>query len=218
VSDPITIAVLSTAVAATVWLLYYVQIYLPRQLDARFVESMKAFSTAVELRFPSHAGLTDGVVETSSLLAERFRLSGAARRDLLMAARLRDIGLCAIPYHLVNGRAESNWTDAERSTYDRHPEVSGAMLELVPSLRHLAPVVRAHQSGPDEHGSPEMTIEARILRVASEYTWIRRERGEAYAYQVILERRGSAFCPEVVDALSAVLTSSRVERAQPSLA
>jgi response regulator RpfG family c-di-GMP phosphodiesterase len=222
--DPVTWAILIGAIVATVWLVYYVHYYLPGKMEERFLESMKAFSTAIELRFPIHEGCTDAVVELSGVISDRLGLSGMAKRDLLMAARLRDIGLCAIPYSLVNGRAEAEWTLAEQSTYDRHPEVSGAMLELVPSLRHLAEVVRAHHTNFDGSsrdgvaGGQALPIQARILKVTTEYVWMRRNHGESYAQARIFEQREIAYCPEVVDAFAAVLTSSRVESPQPSLA
>jgi response regulator RpfG family c-di-GMP phosphodiesterase len=222
--DPITWIVLGGAVLATVWLVFYVVVYLPKQLDERFLESMKAFSTAIELRFPSHTGLTEEVASLAAQLGSRLGLSEIATRNLLMAARLRDIGLCAIPYSLVNGKPWHDWSQAEQSTYDRHPEVSGAMLELVPSLRHLAEVVRTHHADYDGSSDGSMLIaeqipiEARILKVATEYTWYSREYGEGLAQQRILNARGEVYCPQVVDAFASVLTSSRVESPQPSLA
>ena len=44
--DPITGGILIAAVLATIWLVFYVHSYLPRKMEQRFLESMKAFSTS----------------------------------------------------------------------------------------------------------------------------------------------------------------------------
>jgi len=209
-------AVLLVAAAATAWLLYYVRWYLPSQLDDRFRESLKAFSTAIELRFPSHSGLSNRVLGLSAGVGQKLGLKQAQLRDLQMAATLRDIGLCAIPYNLVNGRAEEDWSQAEQMTYDRPPQVSDAMLELVPSLRHLSPTVRLHHANfdtapadPTIPSGKRLPIEARVLKVVTQYVWLERTQGDLLARESIREGIGSIYCPVATEALLAVLTSAR---------
>lgn len=216
------IAVLAVAAAATAWLIYYVRWYLPERLDERFRESLRAFSTAVELRFPTHAGLSQRVVALSLGAGRHMGLKARQLRDLQMASTLRDIGLCAIPYSLVNDRIDGEWTEAEQMTYDRHPEVSGAMLELVPSLSHLAPVVRWHHANFDGKSPGDPTVptgrrlppESRILKVVTQYVWIERTHGDLLARETIREGIGSLYCPDAAEALFAVLTSARVGETQ----
>lgn len=222
--DWLDAAVLLVAAATTVWLLYFVRHYLPAKLDERFTESLKAFSTAVELRFPTHSGLSQRVLALSNAVGVKMGLRHGQLRDLKMAAALRDIGLCAIPYNLVNGRAEGDWSEAEKMTYDRHPEVSGAMLEMVPSLKHLASPVRWHHADFDGGNMLDPTIpygnrlpvEARVLRVVTQYVWMERIQGDLLARESIRAGIGSRFCPDAAEALLAVLTSARVGEAQAS--
>ncbi|MCO5297937.1 MAG: hypothetical protein M9921_13895 [Fimbriimonadaceae bacterium] len=207
--------VLFSAALATLWLLYYVRVYLPRVMDERFGDSMRAFSTGIELRIASHRGLSDRVVPLSLLVGRRLRLPRPKLRDLEMAARLRDIGLCAIPYDLLNTKAPWEWTEADRLTYDRHPEVSAAMLELVPSLQHLAAAVRSHHFDFDPPGGrfvpsrTDIPLNGRILRVVTEYVWQERHQGALLAREVLLAGSGMEFDPKVVDALLEVLRSTR---------
>ena len=116
-----------------------------------------------------------------------------------MAGLLSDIGLCAIPYNLINGKEAVEWSEAERMTYDRHPEVSGAMLELVPSLRHLSSIVRLHHA-PYEGVTPAdptvpvggmLPVESRILKVVTEYLQQERMVGDMLARQAIRESTAS---------------------------
>lgn len=219
---PLSWVVLLVTLAATAWLVHYVRVALPREAEKRLMESMKAFSSAIELRFPSHKGSTDAVVELSLVLGKRLQLSRLQLLDLEMAARLRDIGLSAIPYALVNGRDHEGWSPAEKATYERHPEISGSMLESVESLRHLIDIVRFHhtpyQSTPDIPSDPvRAMLQANIIHVACEYIWAERRKGESRAYDLIIGNEENLFNPIVVEALKAVLTSTRVEERRPSL-
>jgi response regulator RpfG family c-di-GMP phosphodiesterase len=215
--DSLTWAVLAVAVAASTWLVAYVRLYLPQKLEDRFLDSMKAFSTAIELRFPSHEGLSLRVVSLSQAVGRQLGLSNSELRELEMAARLRDIGLCSIPYSLVNGKQARDWSLAETMTYSRHAEVSGAMLEMVPSLRHLADVVRWHHARYDGHdevrGTPlgrELPLDSRILKVVTDYVWRERWQGDVLARDAIRTSTATIYCPEAAEALWGVLTSSRV--------
>lgn len=206
--------VLSASVVSTVGLIVYLRFLLPKRLEQRYMDSMRAFSTAIELRYPMHRGKTEEVLVLTRLVAREMRLSARERHDLEMAVHLRDIGICAIPYDLINHKS---WTDAERATYDRHAEVSGAMLELVPSLRHLANSVRFHHMRHDEFPRVmdgkvfQPPLGAEVLNVVTAYVWSRREDGEIAARKTIEEGVGSIYDPKVAEALLGVITSSRVE-------
>jgi response regulator RpfG family c-di-GMP phosphodiesterase len=155
------------------------------------------------------------------LVAKRMNLTAQQVRDLEMAAELRDIGLCAIPYGLVNKKSTYHWDEADWATYYRHAEVSGAMLELVPSLRHLAPIVRWHHTdffGPEVFPSGhDIPIESRILKVVSEYVWLTKLQGSLLAKDALKRERGRAFDPAVVDNLLQVLTSTSVESSRTTV-
>ena len=60
--DGTSLTILILGGLTSLWLVYYVRYQLPRKLDERFRESMRAFSTAIELRFPTQKGMTDEVV------------------------------------------------------------------------------------------------------------------------------------------------------------
>lgn len=219
-----TITVLVVAAITTVWLVYYVHFYLPGQLEQRFSESMKAFSKATELRFPNNSGRTEEVMNVARLIGRRFSYSRSELHALELAAHLRDIGCCAIPYRPFNSKIRADWTEAEEKVYSKHPEVSGAMLELVPSLRHVADSVRWHHAsfdGSNVLGSPigaELPLNARILKVASDFVWLSLEVGPGAAVKAIENGVGSEYCPDVVAEFKHVLTSSRVSEPKASLA
>ncbi len=222
--DSVSLGVLIIAGITSLWLIYYVKVYLPNQLEARFLESMKAFSKAIELRFPMNSGRTEEILVFAKLVGRRFSYNRSELLELELAAHLRDIGCCAIPYRVFNEKSRPDWTEAEAKVYHKHPEVSGAMLELVPSLRHVADSVRWHHArfdGANVIGSPvglDQPLNARILKVASDYVWLSLEVGQGAARKAIETGKGTEYCPEVVDEFMQVLTSSRVAESRTRLA
>jgi len=118
---------------------------------------------------------------------------------------------------MMNDREEDAWTEAERLTFDRHAEISGAMLEAVPSLRAIAPLVRWHHAPfrADDFNSSapageSLPIEARILKAVGEYVWFERTRGDFLAKEALRDGSGVAYDPRVVAVLMEVLRSPRV--------
>ncbi len=214
--DRIAIAVLVSTIGMAAILLYYVHWHLPRQFERKMRNSVKAFSKAIELRFPHQVGKTDKVVEYSLAMGRRFGMAGMRLTDLEMAVRLRDIGLCAIPYSF-NNIPSTEWTEDQHKTFFEHPHISAAMLELVPSLKHLAPTVRDHHALYSERGE-NTALEASILKVATEYVWLEIETGKSGALATLRSLKGKDYSPEVVDAFLGVLNSSGAGQLLPEVA
>jgi response regulator RpfG family c-di-GMP phosphodiesterase len=198
-------------------LVYYIRWMLPAQMDTRFRESMKAFSTAVELRFPHHKGMTSRVARLSQETGKRLMLSPAALKRLDTAAHLRDIGLCSIAYRLGNEKHPTRWSEAEQVTYDRHPESGAAMLELIPSLRHIANAVRCHHAPYDGSADrffpkgEDIPIESRILNVVTSYVWNEKMLGAFLAIDNLDCGLGTLYDPAVTAAFKSVLRSTRAD-------
>jgi HD-GYP domain-containing protein (c-di-GMP phosphodiesterase class II) len=217
-----SLVILSTATGATLGLVYYAGWYLPNKLKERARQSVKAFSSAVELRFPGHHGVSTRVVGLSRLIGRRLKLTRRQLRNLETAAYLRDIGLCTVPYRLVNEKLMTAWTEEEHELYWRHPEVSAAMLEQVPSLRHLSVIVRYHHvnfdgsHGPRFPSRENIPVESRILKVAEDFVWLERRQGSQRAKERLQEMAGTEYDPRIVTAVLGMLRSNRVaERREP---
>lgn len=192
---------------------WYAYVVLPGQVQRRLRESLKAFSMAVELRCPSHRGSTEIVVQRSLAIGRVLGLPSRRLNDLGMAAELRDIGLCAVPYSLLNGRAMDEWTPQEQHTYERHPEYSAAMLEFAPTLSRLAPLVRTHHvcfdgsMGAMYPCGEDLPLESRILKVVTDFAWLESQQGQGHAIVTLKTLSGKDFDPRVVEAMLSVLTS-----------
>lgn len=202
--SPSSWIVVATATLATLILIGYVFAVLPRLMERRLRESLRAFATAIELRAPQTAGTTADVIELSAQIGRRVGLDRNQRRQLEAAATLRDVGLCAVPYHIVN--CERERTQDEQVIFARHPEIGAAMLELVPSLSPIAEVVRNHHSARSFQREPL----AAILNVATEFVRIRKLEGEGAAFRALGEMLDSRFDPMIVGVLGGV-SSARAE-------
>ncbi len=209
--QPLDWIVVATCVLATLWLFLAARLGLRHRSERRFDEMLSAFGKAVELRAPTSAGHTEALTQLCREVAHQMQLPPDRTRKLLSAIQLRNIGLCAIPYGLLNGAEPSDWSAAERAVYARHPEISAAMLELVPSLQHLAGIVREHHrdARPAGHETEMPPLEARILRASEEYLLLCTERGERVAQDAIEAGVGTRYCPAVAKALGRVLRSKR---------
>lgn len=214
---------LGIALAATLALFVWARLIVPRALDSRFRQSLKAFGTAFELRFPIHKGLTDRVRLLCRSVGEEIGLPEGRLRNLETAAQMRDVGLCAMPYRLGDGKPYEQWAPAERAAYMKHSELSAAMLEYIPKLEALAPIVRQHHlpyRGHVANGSSpngDLSLEARVLKAVSDFVWFERWQGEALALESIRGGIDTDYDPVVVGAMLAVLTSGGVREHQRRL-
>jgi response regulator RpfG family c-di-GMP phosphodiesterase len=137
----------------------------------------------------------DGYVKIVALLdksiAERLELAG----------RLHDIATLTLP-----------GTACATESFERHPVVGEAFIRSVPSLAHLAPIVRSHRERFDGKGYPdglqgaEIPLSSRIISVAAAFVDLVTESPERAAvlpYDACHElslAAGTRFDPDVVAA------------------
>lgn len=209
-------SVISVVVLVTGYLAYRAWVKLPTELEEQTRELVMVFGTAIELRYPLTEGITDRMVRLGRLIGEHLGLTHDELIRLELAARLRDIGLVAVPYELLNETTPPQWTPAEKATFDRHPEIGAAMLDLVPSLQHLAPAVRCHHTRFDGRDGPTfpkgaaLPVESRILAALDHFMLNERLFGQEKARALLQAERGGQFDPAVVDAFFQVLPSQGV--------
>lgn len=190
----------------TLALWYYTRVELPVREERRTRQAMRAFAKAIELRFPTFSGSSERVAALSVFVGREMGLDPWSLNELELAAYLGEVGLAAIPYELLNKKPRMRWTDADLATFSRYPEVSAAMIELIPHLRRLAPIVRCHKANFDGSSGPyfphghQLPVEARILKAASDYVAIERQQGQLLAREALRDGAGTLYDPEVVAA------------------
>jgi HD-GYP domain-containing protein (c-di-GMP phosphodiesterase class II) len=132
-----------------------------------------------------------------------------------MAGRLHDIGKVVVPEAVL--LKDGPLTEGEWALIRMHPAVGADVVEKVPALRALAPMIRGHHERWDGKGYPDglagdqIPLGGRILAVADAYVTMtvgRPYRPAFHASWALEELRrgsGSQFDPAVVLAMERVL-------------
>jgi two-component system cell cycle response regulator len=155
------------------------------------------------------------IVDVTHQLCRRLGVSVAERRRSLAAARLRDIGLIAVPPDIL--AKPGPLTPAELRVMRDHVRVGVELLQALPETRELAPIVGEHHERYDGTGYPlgiqgrRIAIEARIIAVADAWIEAAGERGGPAAREEILRRAERQLDPEVVAALLKVLDDGSID-------
>jgi putative nucleotidyltransferase with HDIG domain len=139
------------------------------------------------------------------------------------AALLHDTGKLAVPEHILN--KPGKLTESEFEKMKLHVDVGADILSLVEFPYPVVPIVRCHHENWDGTGYPrglkgeDIPIGARILSVVDCYDALtsdrpyRRRMTEGDALDILRERRGNMYDPQVVDAFVAVYRNIVVEPA-----
>ncbi|HYM57588.1 MAG TPA: diguanylate cyclase [Solirubrobacteraceae bacterium] len=191
-------------------------------------------TTLMRMLDEHHPGLGSHVKQVADLAvacAEELGLSVDDVRGVKRAAELHDLGKVAIPSAILTKVGPLN--DEEWEFMRRHSIIGERILGGIPSLEHVASLVRWSHERWDGHGYPdglageEIPIGARIIFAADAFCAMTEERPYAQARSVDsarLELRacsGAQFDPVVVTAFLAVLDSRDAradDRASPAMA
>jgi HD-GYP domain-containing protein (c-di-GMP phosphodiesterase class II) len=148
-------------------------------------------------------------------LAKLMDLDGASVENCRLAGLLHDIGLFGMDRFVLDH--PGMLSDAEWDVLTKHPVLGERLLLRIPSIAHLAPIVRAHHERIDGSGYPdgliesEIPLEARIIAVVDAFhsmSMPQRYRGAfapAAAMAELLGNRGSHFDADVVDAFATMI-------------
>lgn len=178
-----------------------------RDSRARIVD---AFRLAVEGNQPTLAGSGERVAGIASAIAERLDVAAEDRDDLYVAALLRDVGELGIDRRVLDTPGEL--ADDQREVVHRHPVLGETILAALAFLGEASRIVRTHHECWDGSGYPdglvgeEIPLGGRILRVADAFVAMTSERPyraalrPTEAFAALLDGRGRAYDPRVVDA------------------
>lgn len=144
-----------------------------QQLDSSYIELASALARIVDARDPYTFGHSRAVRDYSMGIAENLDLPRAELRRLNIAAILHDIGKIAIKDEVL--LKPSSLTLEEYKIIQTHSSIGARILETVPYLRDLAPIVRHHHERYDGTGYPsqlrgeEIPLGARIMAIADAF-------------------------------------------------
>lgn len=203
-----------------------------RSLDAAGVadrdEAVASLLSAIEARDPATCEHSRAVGMWCGRLAKQMGMPASQQALATLAGTLHDVGKIATPTEVLLKAGALD--DAEWETMRAHARVGAKMLERIPSLRDVAPIVRAHHERIDGRGYPDrlegaaIPFVARIVSVADSFHAMisKRPYRQAISVAKALEelRRGadSQFDATAANAMLAIVQPAGMPRLAKSLA
>jgi putative nucleotidyltransferase with HDIG domain len=185
-----------------------------------FVGTITALARAVEVRDQYTADHTQRVTDYSLMLAEELRLSAAERYHIQIGTPLHDIGKIGVEDAIL--RKPGRLTSAEFEQMKQHTLKGAAILETIPALKPVIPIIRHHHERwdgtgyPDRLASDQISQMARIVAVADAFDAMTSNRPYRaampldVAFAQLLSNAGTHFDPGIVKAFLNLRT--RVEQ------
>jgi putative nucleotidyltransferase with HDIG domain len=217
---------LMTVVYAVQWwatALFAVPLYSTRLAYARFIEMREMFTQtigalaeAVDKRDPFTAKHSQRVKDIAVDIGRVMHVSDGELEALEWGGLLHDVGKIGVPGEVL--RKPGPLTSEERERMDQHTAIGARMLERIPFLAPVAPLVRSAHERFDGGGYPDglrgeqIPRGAMVIATCDAFHAMTSNRSyrQAMAHEeAIVELRanaGTQFDPVVVDALVAELT------------
>ncbi len=193
-----------------------------RQAGAQIAAAM------LEAADPSTGEHSDDVELVVAELCRKLSVNGETREDILVAARLHDVGKVAIPREVLDKKGPLN--KSEWKLIKKHTVTGERIVRAVPELKPASVLVRHSHEHFDGSGYPdglegeEIPLGSRIILVADAFHAIRsnrpyrKGRKTGPAMKEMKRCAGTQFDPEIVDALDASITRRRAQRATQAAA
>lgn len=177
--------------------------------------TVEALVALVEERDRSLGHHSQQVSELARQLARAVGMSQEQAQGVALAGLLHDIGKVAISDAIL--QKPGPLTDEEKAQMRKHSIVAAEVLNHIPSLRPLVPVIRAHHEWWDGHGYPDqlraeqIPLAARLIAVVDAYTVMITEQryqhacSSTEAFGELRDCAGTQFDPLAVEALCKLL-------------
>jgi putative nucleotidyltransferase with HDIG domain len=186
------------------------------ELEDAFLTTIGVISDAVEMQDAYTASHANEVAELAVAVGERLGVEGVELDRLRYGALLHDVGKIGIPAEIL--RKPGPLTPEERLRMDEHTAIGARMLERIPFLAPVAPLVRSAHERHDGRGYPdglageEIPRGAMVIATCDAFHAMTSDRSYRKAMTVtdaeaeLRAHSGTQFEPGVVDALLLELT------------
>jgi diguanylate cyclase (GGDEF)-like protein len=189
--------------------------------EAGLLATIESLVSALEIQDPATSRHALAIVELAVAVGRRLGLPPAALRRVEHGAALHDIGKIGVASELL--RKQGPLDPQETLAMRCHPELGARILEPVPRLRAVAPIVRASHERYDGNGYPDglvgddIPLESRIVAVCDAFDAMvsdrpyRRAMSRDAAVSELRGGSGTQFDPRVVVAFIEELAFVAVE-------
>ena len=179
------------------------------EINGLNLATVRALTLAIDARSGTSAGHADRVKIYVRGLARQLNLSELETQALEAGAMLRDVGMLAVPDHILNKPGQL--TAAEFEKMKMHTVIGAEILSQVNFSYPIVPIVRHHHERWNGEGYPdglkgeEIPLMARILSVADCFDAVRENRSYRQALTLeqsihwLRESSASLFDPQIVE-------------------
>lgn len=139
-----------------------------------FMETIKAFSTIVEMRLKDVGSHSQRVSALIKKLLPTMNLGKKEYQDIVVAGFLHDIGKISYPDTLLK-RPVGSYTKSEMDTVVQHPIVGQSCVIAINGFEEIALIIRHHHEHFDGSGYPDflrgesIPLGSRIIRIADAF-------------------------------------------------
>ena len=184
---------------------------LRREMEAAYSGTIALLCDVIEAKDPYTHGHCDLVARMAVEMARELGLSRGEQRVIFEAGLMHDVGKIAISDGIL--LKQGPLLPAERDVIETHATIGADLVTNVPTLHHIAPVIRYHHEHYDGTGYPEglagddIPLLSRILGVADAYEAMRSTRpyraalDPNEAYEELRQGAGSQFDAEIVEVM-----------------
>ncbi len=197
---------------ATVYTIHMVVALMSRLFgrSAPNLEVVKAMVSLVEARDPHTQGHSMRVSEYAAALGEKLGLFPDEIETLRLAGQLHDLGKMGVPEQIL--QKGSSLSVEEWEVVRQHPVIGADLVGRIPTLEHIAEVIRYHHERYDGKGYPdglkaeEIPYGARILAVVDAFDAMSSDRPYRTGYELrrcleeLREGKGKQFDPDITEA------------------
>ena len=189
------------------------------RLKARFITSIKVFSSLVELRSGHLAGHARRVADLSRRLALKLGQDAKLAQEIMVAALLHNIGKVGLSDELLM-TPPAHMSTSQLARYQTHPARAKQLLMPLPDLQNAATMIGAQLECFDGSGVPrqlcadEIPLGARIIAIASDYDTLQTSAAASQgphthsAHTQLLQSSGKRHDPALVQTLLALVDSA----------
>ena len=193
------------------------------QAERHYFKVLRRVLSAIEAREPYTRGRSKRIGYLARKVAQKLGMDSSQARLLDLAGQVHDIGLLAVPDHILN--KPSRLGNEEFRTIMKHADASHRILQPLTFLAEALPAIRYHHERMNGTGYPHgisgdaIPLPARILAVVDAYDAMIHDRPHRSALPPIealneLRRCSPAgYDPDCVAALEEVMQMRHLRRA-----
>lgn len=144
------------------------------ELITSFMETIKAFSTIMEIRFEDVGSHSQRVSRLVRKMISGMDLPQKDFQDIVVAAMLHDIGKISYPDSLI-AKHPDRYTQSDHDIIRRHPVLGQSCVYRVSGFEEVGVLIRSHHEHWDGSGYPDGLIQdqtplgSRLIRLANEF-------------------------------------------------